>query len=252
MVGSPRAWAAYDAKDNSNRGPHFGAEMGGGAAAFHKHSDHQQAFEKRRVGEHQARQVPIGLGRKSVGAGRTIESAGPAYPPLKFRGLDTMELAARVAGEAQRLRADAVFVDEGGLGAGVVDRLRQLRVAGVHGINFGGKANRVLVGDSPMLCANKRAEIWASMREWLKGGAIPDDMELRADLTGVEYGYNIRQEIQLESKKDMKARGLASPDNGDALALTFAYDVSPSPRAGGEHRPAMVQWEYDPLSEDRM
>ena len=66
-------------------------------------------------------------------------------------------------------------------------------------------------------------------------------------MPGVEYGYNIRQEIQLESKKDMKPRGLALPDNGDALALTFAYDVRPSSIAGGEHSRPKILWDYDPL-----
>lgn len=55
---------------------------------------------------------------------------------------------------------------------------------------------------------------------------MPADAELRADLCGVEYGFNARGEIQLEKKEDMKKRGLASPDLGDALALTFAHPVA--------------------------
>jgi hypothetical protein len=72
------------------------------------------------------------------------------------------------------------------------------------------------------------------MREWLRGGAIDNDPELIADLTGVEYGYVLRDgrdAIQLERKEDMKRRGLASPDNGDALALTFSYPVLASSAA---------------------
>ena len=78
---------------------------------------------------------------------------------------------------------------------------------------------------------NKRAEMWGNMREWLKGGAIPNDRELLADLTGVRYGYTIKQgrdAIILEKKEDMKKRGLASPDSGDALCLSFAYPVGAS------------------------
>ena len=74
--------------------------------------------------------------------------------------------------------------------------------------------------------ANKRAELWGSMREWPKGGVIPPTPELIADLEGVEYGYVMKNgvdAIQLEKKEDMKKRGLASSDFGDALALTFAY-----------------------------
>ena len=60
------------------------------------------------------------------------------------------------------------------------------------------------------------------MRHWLKTGDIPDDAALAADLAGPEYGFDAKGRIQLERKEDMKRRGLASPDAGDALALTFA------------------------------
>jgi hypothetical protein len=63
------------------------------------------------------------------------------------------------------------------------------------------------------------------MRAWLKHGAIPDDVTIKADLAGPEYGFNARDAIQLERKQDMKRRGLASPDLADALALTFAWPV---------------------------
>jgi hypothetical protein len=56
-------------------------------------------------------------------------------------------------------------------------------------------------------------------------GCLPDDRDLRADLTNVEYGYDATDAIRLERKDDMRKRGLASPDDGDALALTFAYPV---------------------------
>jgi hypothetical protein len=61
-----------------------------------------------------------------------------------------------------------------------------------------------------------------------EGGAIPDDQELADDLTGIEYSFNARDEILLEKKEHMKARGLASPDDGDGLALTFAVPVLPT------------------------
>lgn len=139
-----------------------------------------------------------------------------------YRGLDTMQVAAHVA-EASRLhKLAAIFVDEGGLGAGVVDRLKQLRVP-VIPVNFGAKPSNQAVGE--MRVRNKRAEMWAMMRAWLPGGAIPDDHGLIADLTGVEYGFDENQAIQLERKEHMKKRGLASPDKADALALTFAYPV---------------------------
>jgi phage terminase large subunit len=134
-----------------------------------------------------------------------------------------MQVAAKVAEAFAQHSPGAIFVDEGGLGAGVVDRLRQLSVP-VTGVNFGGKADRTQMDDG-IKVRNKRAEMWAFMRAWLKGGMIPDDHELAADLTGVEYGFDENQAIQLEKKEQMKKRGLASPDLADALALTFAYPV---------------------------
>lgn len=176
---------------------------------------------------------------------------GSTLPPAKFRGLDLMTLAGKVAELAMHHTVHAVFVDEGGLGAGVVDRLRQiLRGVLVLGVNFGGKADRSLMGDDFPLTANKRAEMWASMRQWLRTGAIPPDPELKADLTGVQYGFNAHNAIQLERKEDMKKRGLASPDVADALALTFAYPVADLPNdtpfAWQGVAAPQVQSDYDP------
>jgi hypothetical protein len=109
----------------------------------------------------------------------------------------------------------------------VVDRLRQLNVP-VTGVNFGGKPARVSLGqpsETMVHYANRRAEIYGYMREWLERGAIPDSEDIQVDLTGVKYGFNADNAIQLERKEDMKKRGLASPDNADALALTFAEPV---------------------------
>lgn len=153
------------------------------------------------------------------------------FPPIKLRGVDTTELSNRVASWAIERRADAICVDGGGVGGGVVDQLRRLNTGGaeVYDINFGGKANNSDRGDSKgERYANKAAEMWGSMRAWLKaGGAIPDDPELYDELTGREYGYVRDLEIALEKKTDMKRRGLSSPDIADALALTFAVPVSP-------------------------
>jgi len=178
---------------------------------------------------------------------------GRTHPPLKFRGLDTMQLAARVAEQFEFYRADGIFVDEGGLGAGVVDRLRQLRVP-VIGINFGATPDRSNPGQDAVKYFNKCAEMWGVMREWLKtGGCIPADVDLESQLTDREYGYAMRNgvdAIQLESKKDMKKRGLSSPDIADALALTFAYPVQPNRNAGhaAANRDQLIQHDYDPFA----
>jgi hypothetical protein len=101
--------------------------------------------------------------------------------------------------------------------------------------------------------ANKRAAMWGALRAWVKFGALPPDPELKAQLVGPTYSYNVRNEIQLESKEDMMKRGVESPDRADALALTFAYPLAPHAQAGGDHpRKPMVEFEYDPFEEKRM
>jgi len=175
---------------------------------------------------------------------------GRSRPPLVMRKADTMTLAGKVVELAAQHRADAVFVDEGGVGGAVVDRLRQLGVPRVIGVNFAGKPDRWTTEGSGPLFANKRAEIWGRMKEWLKSGAIPDDPSLVQDLIGVEYGYDARNAIQLERKDDMKKRGLASPDLGDALALTFAQPVHPVWRRNeADMQPRFLDQdhEYDPF-----
>jgi hypothetical protein len=166
-----------------------------------------------------------------------------SWKPIRLRGLDTMQLASRVAEHINWLRSLGlrvhVFIDGGGVGGGVVDRLRQLGYDVVE-VQFGGKPT------DPRKYANKRAEMWGGVKDFLKTGAIENDEALATDLTGVEYSFNPRDQIQLERKESMKARGLASPDDGDALALTFAHPV---PIAMHDYmpRPARKK-EYDPFA----
>lgn len=151
-------------------------------------------------------------------------------PWKKWRGVDTMTLAGDIALEAQQEHPDAIMVDVGAMGAGVVDRLRQLLPGTlIVEVNFGGKGrDTTWAAGVTIRTANKRAEIWASMRAWLEHGAIPaDDEELKDDLTNPEYTFDQDQRIVLEKKEHMKARGLPSPDRGDALACTFAQPVAP-------------------------
>lgn len=139
------------------------------------------------------------------------------WPPQVFQCLDTMQLAARVIDFTRQTKAAAVFVDGGGVGGGVIDRLHQLGLDAVE-VNFGSKS------DSPD-CLNKRAEMWVKMREWLKVGALPNIPRLTAELTGVLYSFDPSNALKLEAKEDIKKRGMPSPDIADALALTFAYPV---------------------------
>jgi len=142
----------------------------------------------------------------------------------RYRGVDTMTLASEVSRLARQYMPDTIFIDGGGVGGGVVDRCRQLAVEVVE-INFGAKAT--MAG-----YANMRAQCWGNMKDAIADGIrLPNDPDMKSDLTGVEYGYNVRNQIQLEKKEDMKKRGLQSPDIADALALTYAHPVLPT-RAG--------------------
>jgi hypothetical protein len=106
------------------------------------------------------------------------------------------------------------------------------------GVDFGARADHTDARDAAARYANKRAEMWGFMKAWLKVGSLPDDNDLTADLKAVDYGYDASDAILLERKDDMRRRGLASPDDGDALALTFAYPVAKRdwPRSAGSRK----------------
>jgi hypothetical protein len=156
-------------------------------------------------------------------------------PWKRWRGATSMEIAGDVHAEMIRWKPDAVFIDAGGPNAGgVIDALRALNpdhdaIFEVHfGIPFGRRGRQAnWTGDARVHVANKRAEMWCNMKAWLGRGILPDEQQIQDDLTGVEYGYDADMCIMLEKKAHMKARGLASPDNGDALALTFAEPIEP-------------------------
>jgi hypothetical protein len=172
-------------------------------------------------------------------------------PWRRWHGADTMRVAGEIAGIAQDERPDAIFVDGGAMGAGVVDRLRQLNIENVFEVNFGSAGrDAIWAGDTRVRTANRRAEMWTNMRAWLERGAIPDEQVVEDDLTGVEYGYNADQAVLLEKKEHMLARGLASPDDADALALTFAEPVAPRPLPGWlDRRRAPAEETYDRFNE---
>lgn len=145
------------------------------------------------------------------------------WPILRLRIPDLMQLAGRIAEAIDEFETDVTFVDATGMGWGVVDRLHQLGYQNVIGVQTGEAA------DQPERFKNKRAEIWYRMREWIKGGGcLKEDRELETELTEPEYGFDDKQRYVLESKDDMKARDLASPDGADGLALTFVSPVAPT------------------------
>ena len=130
--------------------------------------------------------------------------------------MDTMQLTGWVSAAIRECRPQEVRVDEIGVGAGVVDRLRELGHE-VRGVNVANRAR------DDKLFANLRAEGCWGMRERFRSGriSIPDDSQLISELTSLRYSYDSSGRIRMESKDDMRRRGLPSPDKADALMLAF-------------------------------
>ena len=132
-----------------------------------------------------------------------------------------MEVAGILAGYWNEHKPDGLFVDKGGIGAGIVDRLRELGIP-VIAVNFGERAT------DTELYENRRAECWWRMKEWVEDhpNRLPNDAALIADLIAPQPAVTSKSKRLLESKKDMRKRGIRSPDGGDALAVTFAEPVN--------------------------
>lgn len=125
--------------------------------------------------------------------------------------------------QARGTHLEQIAVDSIGVGAGVADALRAW-----FGEDVVADVNAsVRMDDGSNF--NLRAFMWAQMKEWLPTASIPNDPELRTDLTGLRYLYRGGL-LLLESKDDAKKRGLKSPDRGDSLALTFAIPGGAKPK----------------------
>mgnify|MGYP001562732311 CR=1 FL=1 len=137
--------------------------------------------------------------------------------------LDTMAAVDHALALRRKFMVDAIFVDVIGVGSGVVDRLRQ---AGWGDITFPVTGGRN--ASNAKRYFNKRAECWLRMRDWFddEPNTIPDDDDLQAQLLTPDYHYDTKGRYQLESKENMASAGKKSPDRADALALTFAEELS--------------------------
>lgn len=190
--------------------------------------------------EHDIRHAPVILGMDVArfGSDATIifrRQGLVAFPPLALRGVDNMTAADRLAQEIAAHRPAGVFIDAG-QGQGVIDRARQLGHV-VSEVHFGGRA---LKHD---IYANRRMEMWAGLRDWLRaGGSIPDDPALKSDLSTPVYGFDAAGRMMLESKDKIKDRLGRSPDMADALALTFAAPVAATLPGNA---PRKARTEYD-------
>lgn len=200
-----------------------------------------QFIDSERIWEAQKRRVTA-LADEPLVVGVDVARGGMDSNVICYRrGVDARSLRAeKIPGEQTRdltllvsklagllsdgLRGQPIammFVDGAGVGAGLYHRLSQLGYRNVTEVQFGGAP------PDPHY-ANMRSFMWGKLKDWLLRGSIPDDTQLEIDLTGPGYFHDRKDRLVLESKDDMKERGLASPDYGDALALTFAQPVAPA------------------------
>jgi len=151
-----------------------------------------------------------------------------SIPPIRVAGsrIDRPQMIAKLAevlGDQTKGRKVAMMFVDSAFGAPIVERLHTLGFNNVVEVNFGS----VKTPDTHF--ANMRAFMWGKqVKDWLETGMLPlDDKKLLNDLMGPGWHYNRTNQIVLESKEEMQKRGIASPDDGDALALTFAQRVAP-------------------------
>jgi hypothetical protein len=178
-----------------------------------------------------------------------------AFPrPMVWKNKGGVQLAIAVATELAKAEEagelpDTVFCDRGGQGASCLEHLQVLNWGHVVvGVDFAGDA------DDPERFLNKRAEIWWRMSDWIKSqpSCLPVDTVLASELPSPKFFFQAtgkRTKFVLESKKDMKKRGVSSPNRADALALTFTSPVAPRShqQLAEETGSARVRTEYNPL-----
>ena len=204
-----------------------------------------QFIDQERVWQAQRRPIPVVFADEPLVVGVDVSDGGAAWNVIRFRrGADARSIPpVRIPGEAVRQdragllakladvlsgehnghRVAAMFIDSA-FGAPYVERLKTMGYKNVHEVRFG--------AESPdRHQANLRAYMWGRAKEWLGTGVIDGtDQRLETDLTAPGYHINRKDQLVLESKEDMAKRNVASPDDGDALALTFAAPLGPAAR----------------------
>src|SRR5210317_201874 len=173
---------------------------------------------------HKGNQLVVGVDPAYKGKDKTaivFRDGRVQYKHESYSGLDTMEVVGRIIQKINHYHPEKIFIDIGGIGAGIYDRLKELGYSKVCvAINFGQRS------DEPERFFNKRSEMWGKMAEWVKDEvSIEDNDNLHSDLIAPNYTFDSQGRLKLESKDEIKKRYLKSPDLGDALALTFAYPI---------------------------
>lgn len=209
----------------------------------------EEAFQSANKGSYiPAKPVMMARKRKVDTAGPLILGVDPAGPDgdrftiahrigskctkIEYRKVGYVEAVEWMAEEIDRCKPAAVFIDAGGLGGPLIAFLRAKGPkydTVVHSVNFGATSQSKMANKKRAGPVNRRAEMWQRMKNWLENQdeppQIPDDDALQADLTAVKAKPETNNNLMLQSKSDLKAKGIRSPDFGDALALTFASTV---------------------------
>jgi hypothetical protein len=159
-------------------------------------------------------------------------------PWQKYKRCSVTELAGHVADAIERYKPDACFVEGDGVGGGVIDILKSLGFRVIE-VTAGGSAN-----DKDRY-ANKRTELWGGLRDWLPTATLPRDRQLADDLGAPLYDYSLKGQMKLEPKDRMKKRGYASPNNGDAIAITFDRAIARRDHAALNRRRRPVARDVD-------
>lgn len=134
-----------------------------------------------------------------------------------------------------------VFIDAGGIGSAIISAVKDLGrdyAMTVRAVNFGGTSQAKLAYPKMPGPKNRRAEMWQRMAEWLlleEGVSIPDLDALQKDLCSAQTKATTTNDLLLESKQELRKKGIRSPDLADALALTFADLTYLGPEGGNPH-----------------
>ena len=165
-----------------------------------------------------------------------------SIPKVKIPGSetrDTTKFVTKVCTLIDQHQPDAVMVDSTGVGGPVADNIRRMRPGTlVLDVNFGSAS------PDPKF-VNMRTYIWWQMREALRAGmAVEDCPDLARELCAPEYTTNAKEQVALEKKDDIKKRLGFSPDDADALAISFAMPIMRRPREKGENKSGVVtEWD---------
>lgn len=166
----------------------------------------------------------------------TLRQGLKVHWQLELKGFDGFEVANRLANLArEEAPVSCIVYDAIGNGAELDGALRRVPLLTVPliPVMWGQPAK----DDKQYF--NQRSECWGKMRDWLEHGSVPDNDELAEQLTGLNYGYDGRFRIQLESKKDARKRGVKSPDRGDSLALSMIPDLIDRKISNAKVRPVV-------------